>query len=290
MSTDRETTRIVRSWLRADEDGPADRVLDAVLDRLDTTPQRRATWWPARRLPEMNNTAKLALAAAAVVALAFLGLRFLVPGGEGIGGPGPTPTPSPASTPIALPDGPLEAGTYVTHPLPAPNDSMSFTFSVPDGWEGAGGDLFLATGTEAPDGAAILFTQVTGLYSDPCNADYFGDPDVSVGPTVDDLASAFAAQSAYQATTPIDITVGGFAGKRVDLQLPSDVDLAACDNGGYFLWDGSIYAQGPGNRWHLWILDVDGVRVVILAEDFAGTAAQDQAELQGIVDSMRIEP
>jgi hypothetical protein len=75
----------------------------------------------------------------------------------------------------------------------------------------------------------------------------------------------------------------------MDLQLPSDVDLASCDNGGYFAWEGGPYAQGPGNRWHLWILDVDGVRVVILANHYAGTSPQDQAELQGIVDSMQIE-
>ena len=57
MSTDRDTTRIVRSWLQTDEYESADRVLDAVLDQLDTTPQRRSTWWPARRLPHMNTTA-----------------------------------------------------------------------------------------------------------------------------------------------------------------------------------------------------------------------------------------
>ena len=37
MSTDRNPTRIVRSWLRSDEHESADRVLDAVLDQLDTT-------------------------------------------------------------------------------------------------------------------------------------------------------------------------------------------------------------------------------------------------------------
>ena len=41
MSTDRDTTRIVRSWLGTDEHESADRVLDAVLDQLDATPQRR---------------------------------------------------------------------------------------------------------------------------------------------------------------------------------------------------------------------------------------------------------
>ena len=92
MSTDRDTTRIVRSWLRTDEHESADRVLDAVLDQLDTTPQRRATWWPARRFPEMNNSAKLALAAAAVVVAALLGISFLRPG-QNIGGPVGDPTP-----------------------------------------------------------------------------------------------------------------------------------------------------------------------------------------------------
>ncbi len=51
-----------------------------------------------------------------------------------------------------------------------------------------------------------------------------------------------------------------------------------------------IYAQGPGERWHLWILDVEGVRVVVQSMDYAGTSAQHRAELQAIVDSIQIEP
>ena len=77
MSTDRDVTRIVRSWLRTDEYGSADRVLNSVLDQLDTTHQRRLTWWPARRFPPMSTTLRIALATAAVVILAFLGIRFL---------------------------------------------------------------------------------------------------------------------------------------------------------------------------------------------------------------------
>ena len=48
--------------------------------------------------------------------------------------------------------------------------------------------------------------------------------------------------------------------------------------------------MGPGQRWHLWILDVNGIRVVIQAMDFAGTSAQHQAELRAIVDSIQIQP
>ena len=44
MSTDRDTTRIVRSWLEEGATALPDRVLDAVLDQVPTTRQRRARW------------------------------------------------------------------------------------------------------------------------------------------------------------------------------------------------------------------------------------------------------
>ena len=54
MSSDRETARIVRSWLDEGVTQLPDRVLDAVLDQLPAIHQRRATWWPMRRLTTMN--------------------------------------------------------------------------------------------------------------------------------------------------------------------------------------------------------------------------------------------
>ena len=47
---------------------------------------------------------------------------------------------------------------------------------------------------------------------------------------------------------------------------------------------------GASNRFHLWILDVNGVRIVIQALDFAATSAQHQAELRAIVNSIQIRP
>ena len=72
----------------------------------------------------------------------------------------------------------------------------------------------------------------------------------------------------------------------MDLQTPAD--LAGCPF--YRPWEPGIYAQGPGQRWHLWILDVDGIRVVVHADDYADTSPSDQAEIQAIVDSIQIEP
>lgn len=91
MSTDQDTTRIVRSWLKTDEHESADRVLDAALVEIDTTRQRRARHWPARRLPNMNNIAKLGFSVAVIAVAALIG--FMVIGGGNIGGPG-IPDPS----------------------------------------------------------------------------------------------------------------------------------------------------------------------------------------------------
>jgi hypothetical protein len=120
MSTDRDTTRIVRSWLEEGVTALPDRVLDAVLDQVPATSQRRS-WWPARRFRDMNVSVRLALATAAVVVVAFAGYQFLVPSQQ-VGGPptsppsdAPSATASPPASPVpTLPAGgnPVFPGTY----------------------------------------------------------------------------------------------------------------------------------------------------------------------------------
>ena len=103
MSTDRETTRVVRSWLDEGVTKLPDRVLDLVLDQVPATPQRRSGWG-AWRSYRMNIYVKLAVAAAAVLVVAVVGYQFL-PGRPGVGGQ-PTPSPSPS---------PLAAGSFTSH-------------------------------------------------------------------------------------------------------------------------------------------------------------------------------
>ncbi len=135
MSADRDMTRIVRSWLRTDERESADRVLDNVFALLDATPQRQP-WWPARRIADMNSIAKFAIAAAAVVVVAVVGINMLPAGNGGVGGPAvspspsPSPSPQPSSSPSAAvtfpPEGPLAIGTHS-----AIYDGIPFSFTVP---------------------------------------------------------------------------------------------------------------------------------------------------------------
>ena len=240
----------------------------------------------------MNTTAKLALGAAAVVVVALLGINFLLLGGSRVGGPDSTitPTPTPTPMPIRADNTELQPGTYVTSPFEG-RSPMRIVMTLPAGWSAFNEFAFIPVGegsSEDPDGMAMGFFLVDGLYSDPCFAE--GAPDIAVGPTVDDLANAFLEQTAYEVTGPEDVTLAGYAGKRVDLALPSDLDADSCGYEDYVVWPGSPYSQGPGNLWQVWILDVEGTRVVILANNFEGTSPEDLAEQQRILDSIRIEP
>jgi hypothetical protein len=317
MSTDRDTTRVVRSWLEEGATALPDRVLDSVLDQLPATRQRRS-WWPTWRFARMNKPALAGIAAAAAVTLAVIGYNLLPATGLFGGRATPEPTPSPAASPLALRSGTLTAGTYVITPFgqpgsdrcsgnpspsvnpaasgcgdPRSDDSTRITLAVPDGWAGIDTTAIWLAGqeTKAPSGASLNFGRGAWLHSDPCLTEARvqkdgAPPDIPVGPTVDDFASAIADHPTLDATTPVDVTLAGYSGKYIDLQLPADI--SACQ--AYFPWEPGIYAQGPSQRSHLWILDVDGIRVVIQSMDYPTTSPQRQAELQAIVDSIQITP
>jgi hypothetical protein len=217
-----------------------------------------------------------------------------------------TSPPSPAaSTGVAsVHDGTLAAGTYrmpqvfgggcgqlpVPGCSPSPaHDAVRLTFTVPDGWEWVGtGAIWLTDkGMGAPDGAGLLVGRGAWLLSDPCTkAQHVIAPGVAVGPSVEDFANALADHPLLDVTDPIDVTLAGYSGKYTDLQVPADISMCEV----YRPWDPGIFAQGPSHKWHLWILDVDGLRFVIQSTDYAGTSAKHRAELQAIVDSIKIEP
>ena len=63
---------------------------------------------------------------------------------------------------------------------------------------------------------------VANIYSEPC-LDKLLDP--PLGPTVDDLATAFADAWGTNATTPTEVTLDGFIGMQMVLTVPADVAL-----------------------------------------------------------------
>lgn len=291
MSTDRDTKHIVRSWLRAGEDESADRVLDTVLDRLDTIPQRRATSWPARRFPEMNNSAKVGLGAAAVVVAAFLGLRFLVPGDLSVGGdPDPAASPSPTSTSHEIPfgDRPLEAGRYsLRSGFPA-----GITFEVPAGWTSCiigpleqGVCRNLGT-MERPTGVGVAFLVIENVVADPCDEASLLDP--PVGPSIDELATAMTNLQGFTVSAVDDTTIDGFPAKRLTVIAP---ETPVCEAMQTWATPSRLNGVGAGEANLTYLVDVDGVRIMInLAyfPPFVSDAEMDAAE--EIISSIQIEP
>ena len=218
----------------------------------------------------------------------------------------PTPTtitrsPKASANVPSVPDGPLAPGRYRLaqwdtgcserqpgcSPSPA-HDAASVMVTVPDGWEGIMGTIWLAEkGNGAPDGAGLLVGRGAWLLTDPCTrAEHAIPADVEVGPSVDDFANAIADHPLLDATEPVDVTLAGYSGRYLDLQVPADISMCEV----YRPWDPGIFAQGPSHRWHLWILDVDGLRFVVQSTDYAGTSKEHRSELQTIVDSIRFEP
>ena len=306
MHTEPDVTRIVRSWLQVDEHESADSVLATVLAELDTTPQRRA-WWPAWR-SDMNTYAKVALAAAAVLVIAVVGINLL-PSSGGVGGsttaspssspsPSPPPQPSPSPTPPAavFPSaGELAIGAKQSLTL----DGVPLSFRVPtSGWfsNGAWGidkvpEQTLDATAKAALGAGFIFwvdDTPTGVYADPCA----GVEAPPVGPSVADLASAVAAIPGTDLVSgPSDVVVGGHPAKQVVLTIREDI---ACAPQSFDLWyaptEGAArYATEVGSTIRAWIIDVDGKTVWIDGETYKGAGPEPGQEIQQIIDSIQFE-
>ena len=308
MSSER-VTRIVRSWLEDGVDVLPDRVLDSVLDRLPTTPQRRH-WWQAWRDPSVNALLRIALAGAAVLVVAVVAISYLNQPRPAIGPAVPTPTASPAPTDSPAPtvsaeplagQASLEPGKTYFVMLPAvAGVGVDIFFSPPPGYAAAGSGAIYKPDPRAassPEGRLVLsalgFDYPTQVYSDPC---LWISNVVDVGPTVDDLVTVLAAQPGRNATAPVDVTVDGFAGKRLQLTVPADIPFESvggegnfpdCNLGEFRSWPGRHHG-GPGQIDDLWILDVDGYRLVLDAFYWPDTPAADVTELEAIIAALDI--
>jgi hypothetical protein len=73
----------------------------------------------------------------------------------------------------------------------------------------------------------------------------------------------------------------------IEMTVPSDIDFADCDRGEFRSWLGR-YHQGPGQVDQVYILDVEGQRVVIYTNYMPGTSETERAEREAIVESMQL--
>jgi hypothetical protein len=123
MSTNRDFDRSARAWLAEGPSELADRVLDAALDEVHLTQQRRRLTVPWR-LPTMNTPLRLAAAIAIVAVVGYAGLTFLDP--RAAPGTGPSATPTAAPTPLPTPS-PISASPRPTAVDTMPLDTSTWT-------------------------------------------------------------------------------------------------------------------------------------------------------------------
>ena len=209
---------------------------------------------------------------------------------------------SPAGV-VPLPDGYLEPGRYgfvvsvdcegvKDDPIACPQgvaDSPPIPLEVtvpdgPDGWEHPAGFPVIGTIDKQPGRLVLGWTNMTvGVQSDACLSESHELPDVEVGPSVDDFVDAVVSREWFHGTGPVDTKVEGASGQYFTLMGPAD--LSDCFE--WRPWDPGFYAQGPSHIWEVWVLDVAGHRVLIVANYFPGTSARTIAQLKQMVKSIR---
>jgi hypothetical protein len=294
MTSDRDIERLLDTWLG---DGPlqvADRVIDDAAARIAQQTQRPAWRLRTWRLPTMTTPIRFIALTGVLLAALIAGSVLLVGGG---GGPTPTATPMPSasqtapSTPPPDLQGTLVPGDYLAHP--SATDPLTARITVPDGW--AGGGWYLNKGN-----VVVAFLPHPRPPADPCQAatgssapsgtdSGSGAVGPSLGGTVEAVVAALRAQPAYGASAPTAVQIGGYDGQRLSLQL--NVVQSQCPGVFYvFAEPDGMYAQGQGNQWTVWILDVDGSPMAIVVSDFGDTPAALVAEAQAIVESTVITP
>jgi len=295
--------RVMQAWMA---DGPAtipDRVVDVVAARIGVENQRRG--WPFLWRPPMNPLFKFGAAAAAVLVVAVVAWNLLPGGSEPGGLPSPTPQPSPtaipsgsptATGPVDLLDGSLAAGPYRIQDPSGHPGGPTIVADIPAGWIGHPDVPAVTSPAGSNNGILISFMEIDGLFSDACHWDVDGTKsatkgDVVVGPTVADLVAALKANTSYTSSAATPVTVGGFAGQEIELQLPGSDVIAACDRrpgestGDFFVFPKGFYAQGANSRWHLYVVDVDGTRLITMVSLAEGTPAADITAAKAIVES-----
>jgi len=308
MTAHRDPDRLIHAFLMEGQTELPDQVYDAVRDRIETTRQRAVigSW----RTPDVNRYLKIGLAAAAVLVIAVVAFNLLpgspAPGGEPSATPSASAEPSEAA-PSAEPSVDPVGSTVVW--LDGSDGGLPVTITVPGpGWDPTLNFFAIEknAGSAPPDGAAILaFTnrQAWSVPGDACHSESTL-PDTPSA-TVDELVAALSAQASRDASAPVDITVDGHAGKSITLHVPGDIAYSAdeftdCDYGQFCTFvDPEMSgqgadacarsAQGPGQIDELWIVEVDGMAVIIDAAYYEGTPDGDVEEMRAIVDSITFE-
>jgi hypothetical protein len=300
MNTQNDTDVVVRRWLDEGVTVMPQHVLNGALYEIASTRQRYPTdTWHAFILAHLGKVA-------AVVVALMIGLYAL--GSYVVTAP---PTPGP-SVPVASVS-PTPSAEVSSSPRPFqlsgsgaldPNSRYAIdgllpariTFSVPGGWYYGGYQLREAIALRHDYTGAIWFGQPANVFQDACHW-RLGPKDPPLGPTAFDLAEVLRAIPALQPSTPQAVSFGSFSGLRMTIRDGEPASGCDEDRLGVFFNTWSYWPmlrdssdlEGP-RQSTLYILDVDGSRLVIELQRTDDAGSYVNEELQQILGSIEITP
>jgi len=307
----------------------SERLLETSRQRIGVTLQRRAWWpaWRFNDVNTYARLA-VAAAAVLVIALVSIDL-LTGSGAPGTGGPMGSPSPSPTpdtserpSPPAASPSVSSPSIAPASPAIPSPLSSYD-AFPGPGG-VGAGrytatvGDVRVRFDVVARDWGSGVWGVIRGPASFQESLGFYSPDQVGirecdsdahrpVGSTVADLAEAISALPGIRVTGPSATTVGGVPATHLDVAFSGCPVTQAIDCGdgtpctvvGY-LWgrEGDVQPLGAGlghafgadgGRILLWILEVDGTRVVIEADLDPSEGPAFEEDVRRLVESITFE-
>ena len=262
MSSEHELERAIRSWVADGSKRLPDGNLDAALEQISRTRQRRATWWSALQLPEVNTAVQFGILAAALAVVTIFGLSYLV--APNLGGPA---DPAASPTEAASASGPLLVYQLAGDIYLARADGTDPTLVAEDGYLSPGN-------VWSPDGRYFLY-QSSGEF-------LIRDAD---GRMVSSFPARFGAMfSDHSAWSPDSTRIQGWTVDRAAIEIYSihgDVEASLPTPDGYSrLYDiGAQWAPdgrsiiAPVQRaraaGEVWELPVDGSAPRQVAPDHA---------------------
>jgi hypothetical protein len=288
---DSELDQLLAEWLEDDAFVAPTTPVEAAVDFAQAH-RRRRDWLAPLRRDAMTTRATAGLRPA-VILVAVAALLILAIGGAVVMGsdrdvspttasPTPTANPSPTPTPVAarpMPaSGALDPGQYT---IEVPDSNVTVALTIGEGW--TSGDWYLMRPPSFSH--SVSFWTVGNVNTDAC--DWGGTlPDPPIGPTVDDLLAALDAQKNTDMSRPRDVVVGGFSAQRVRMRFAQS-DCPQADS--LVMWvdprgePGRGLAPGEPDDT-LWIVDVEGQRVVIVTSFDPSLA--DEEDVTEVIDTI----
>jgi hypothetical protein len=166
--------------------------------------------------------------------------------------------------------------------------------TIPAGWEGVGLTTIRKHFDEPTEVLLEVHLEDLSVAANACA--HLGDTERLVGRTAQDLIDALLSQQNTDVSEPVDARIGALPAKRLDIRIPSGLDVGTCPDGGLHIWSDPMHetnlaipASDPFVVVPVWIADTSMGRVVVTVASEPDATEADIAERDAIFDSIRLE-